>query len=310
MAQLETNFGTLTGLDIRSYYSNKKQDGAMACERSSIKTPYGFLIPQYEAEDMGRRQVKPLYCYKSGELKSVPLQEQTNLYTSVGVIPAELVTFYASGAIKRAFPLDGKLSGFWTWENEQQLSVSIEIETPVGLIDARFIGIQFYESGAIKSFTLWPNETVVVQTPVGRVSVRTGMSFYENGAIRSFEPADALTVETSIGYLNAYDTNPLGIHGDINSLQFDEHGQVVALNTIDNEIKVIDASNNRYLYKPFLKDALCGHKKKEVVPLRIKFEANVIIFHENEKHRFSLLDCECEITENELAIEAPQTSCA
>ncbi len=309
MATLHTNFGEIQGCDIRSYYSNKKQDGALALEAAHLETPYGTLVPQYFAEDMGRRQVKPVYTYKTGELKSLPLQEQTLLKTNIGEIPAELVTFYQSGAMKRVFPLDGKLSGFWTWENEQKLSVPMALTTPVGTVEARFIGIQFYESGALKSFTLWPKEVVMVKTPAGEVNVRTGMSFYENGAVRSFEPAEAIAVQSPIGVLKAYDSNPLGIHGDINSVQFDELGAVIALNTIDNEIKVIDQKNNRYLYKPLLKEAVCSHKKKDVLPLRMKFEAGEVMFYEDDNHRFSLADCQFELSQIMLELEETTGGC-
>lgn len=310
MAELVTNFGVLQGVDIRSYYSNKKQDGALALESNEIQTPYGALVPQYEAEDMGRRQVKPIYYYKSGEIKSLPLQTQTSLKTSIGEIPAELVTFYQSGAIKRIFPLDGKLSGYWTWEEEQKLAEPVALQTPIGIIEAKFIGIQFYESGAIKSFTLWPKEIITVQTPAGEMNVRTGMSFYESGAVRSFEPAEPVSIETPIGDMLAYDSNPLGIHGDINSVQFTEEGKICALNTIDNEIKIIDKQNNRYLYKPLLKDALCGHKKKEPVPLRIQFTGSEIMFHGSENHKFSLSQCQFELTQKALPVEPITESCS
>ena len=97
-----------------------------------LSTPYGDLAPQYEAEDMGRRQLNPFYFYKNGAIKSVPLQTQTLLRTPVGGIPAELVIFYESGSVKRIFPLDGKLSGFWTAKNEFELAEEMTVESPIG----------------------------------------------------------------------------------------------------------------------------------------------------------------------------------
>ena len=122
MSTASTIYGDLSGVEFRTLYSNGKTDGCLVTEPNMLTTPYGILVPQYEAEDMGRRSVKPLYFYKDGALKSIALQSQTMLETQVGTIPAELVTFHKNGSIKRIFPLDGKLSGFWSWKNEFALA--------------------------------------------------------------------------------------------------------------------------------------------------------------------------------------------
>jgi len=125
MTTKPTPFGELSGFTFRELASNSKMDGGFMTEYNELQSPLGNLVPQYEAEDMGRRSVKPICFYKDGSLKSLPLQSQTILQTPAGPMPAELVTFYRSGAIKRIFPLDGKLSGFWSWENEFKLAVEI-----------------------------------------------------------------------------------------------------------------------------------------------------------------------------------------
>lgn len=309
MTDFKTIYGELRGVEFRTLYSNGKTDGCLVREENILSTPYGDLIPQYEAEDMGRRQLKPFYFYKSGSIKSVPLQSQTLVRTPVGGIPAELVTFYESGALKRIFPLDGKLSGFWTSKNEFALAEEVTVESPLGSLRAKFIAIQFYESGALKSLTLWPGEFLTISTPAGQIRVRTGIAFYENGAIRSLEPAGIVKVETPVGTLTAYDNDPQGIHGDLNSLEFSPEGGVMALKTVSEEITVTDQLGNSCLFAPWLKDNPCGHERKVVVPLKVRFSKGRIIFDERQES-FNMAQCRVEIRPFDRKAGDPAYSCA
>ncbi|HHE31094.1 MAG TPA: hypothetical protein ENL07_00265 [Chlorobaculum parvum] len=294
MTSFNTAYGELKGVEFRTLYSNGKTDGCLVQEENVLSTPYGDLIPQYEAEDMGRRQLKPFYFYKNGAIKSVPLQTQTLLRTPVGGIPAELVTFYESGSVKRIFPLDGKLSGFWTAKNEFELAEEMTVESPIGSLRAKFIAIQFYESGALKSLTLWPGEFLTLMTPAGQIRVRTGIAFYEDGTIRSLEPAGVVQVETPIGTMTAYDNDPQGVHGDLNSLQFSPEGTVMALKTIAEEITVTDQLGNAHRFAPSLKDNPCGVERKIVVPMKVKFSEGRIVFEERQES-FNLQQCKIEV---------------
>jgi len=294
MTSFKTKYGDLKGVEFRTLYSNGKTDGCLVQEENVLSTPYGDLIPQYEAEDMGRRQLKPFYFYKNGAIKSVPLQTQTLLRTPVGGIPAELVTFYDSGSVKRIFPLDGKLSGFWTAKNEFELAEEMTVESPIGSLRAKFIAIQFYESGALKSLTLWPGEFLTLMTPAGQIRVRTGIAFYEDGTIRSLEPAGVVQVETPIGKMTAYDNDPQGVHGDLNSLQFSPEGTVMALKTIAEEITVTDQLGNAHRFAPTLKDNPCGVERKIVVPMKVKFSEGRIVF-EDKQESFNLQQCKIEV---------------
>ena len=294
MTSFNTKYGDLKGVEFRTLYSNGKTDGCLVQEENVLSTPYGELIPQYEAEDMGRRQLKPFYFYKNGAIKSVPLQTQTLLRTPVGGIPAELVTFYDSGSVKRIFPLDGKLSGFWTAKNEFELAEEMTVESPIGSLRAKFIAIQFYESGALKSLTLWPGEFLTLMTPAGQIRVRTGIAFYEDGTIRSLEPAGVVQVETPIGKMTAYDNDPQGVHGDLNSLQFSPEGTVMALKTIAEEITVTDQLGNAHRFAPTLKDNPCGVERKIVVPMKVKFNEERIVF-EDKQESFNLQQCKIEV---------------
>ena len=304
-----TAYGKLDGVEFRTLFSNGKTDGCLVSRKNILKTPYGNMTPQYEAEDMGRRPVKPLYFYKNGSIKSIALQAQTLLATPVGPVPAELVTFHESGNIERIFPLDGRLSGFWTSKNEYELAETITISSPVGELTAKFIGIQFYDSGALKSVTLWPGEFLDLHTPVGDFRVRTGIAFHEDGTVRSIEPAGVVRIETPVGLMTAYDNDPQGIHGDLNSLQFNLDGSIQALKTTADEILVIDQSGAGYRFSPGLKDNPCGAERKVVVPLKVRFSAGRILFDDYQQS-FQLERCRIKVLPFDRRSADPSYSCA
>lgn len=83
-------------------------------EKIILETSVGNLVPRYTLDEQSRKKESPVRFYKTGQLKSVPLEEPTDIATPVGMIQAELVTFYKSGALWRIFPLDGRISGYWT----------------------------------------------------------------------------------------------------------------------------------------------------------------------------------------------------
>jgi hypothetical protein len=309
MTSFTTAYGTLEGVEFKTLYSNGKIDGCLVNRENTLETPYGKLVPQYLAEDMGRRPVKPLYFYKSGAIKSIALQERTLLRTPVGSMHAELVTFHESGKIKRVFPLDGRLSGFWTSKNEYELAETVTIASPLGNLTARFIGLQFYESGALRSVTLWPGEFISLNTPVGELRIRTGIAFHEDGKIRSLEPAGVVRVETPVGLMTAYDNDPQGIHGDLNSLQFSPDGSLLALKTTADEILVVDRSGSEYRFSPGLKDNPCGSERKVVVPLKVRFSAGRILFDEHQQS-FNLEQCRVEVQPFDRKAVDPSYSCA
>ena len=310
MTTVSTLYGDLSGVEFRSLFSNGKMDGCLVTEANSLKTPYGTLVPQYEAEDMGRRTVKPMYFYKDGSLKSISLQSQTILETPVGRIPAELVTFHNNGSIKRIVSLDGKLSGFWSWKNEFALAEEITFNSPLGTLTAKLIGLQFYESGALKSITLWPGQTLTVRTPMGEIIVRKGLAFYESGAIRSFEPQKKIDISTPIGIITSWDNEPNGIHGDINSVQFAEDGSIEALSTVDHAVHVRVREESAELFHPGVKNNVCGDERKVSVPMKVRFAKSQVMFHDNPKFTFDLEHTSFEIRTMDIATKEPAFFCA
>jgi hypothetical protein len=141
-------------------------------EKLDIKTTLGPLIPIYDVEDHGRKKLTPVKLHKNGRIKSMSLQNATVVNTPIGELSVELVTFYESGAVRRVFPLNGKLSGYWTERNEYKLAQTLPIATPIGILDVKPIYIQFHETGELKSILLWPMERVSINTPVGNITIK------------------------------------------------------------------------------------------------------------------------------------------
>ncbi|WP_321491651.1 hypothetical protein [uncultured Desulfobacter sp.] len=279
MKTLTTKYGAVPGYQNLETHTSGNVASLIFTERVEIKTPVGVIVPQYSIEDHGRRILKPVFFYDNGNIKKAPLQDAACIDTNYGKIAAELVMFYNDGVLKKLFPLNGKLSGYWGEKDEYTLAEDLELSLPCGRIRAKMINIAFYESGNVKSITLWPQEIVEVSTPIGSMRIRVGISFYEDGSIKSVEPAQPFVVETKIGKISAYDNDPEGIMGDINSLQFSKLGEVTSLSTINTAILVKTVSGEEVKHAPSEKESLCNEQMTVTVPLQIEFI--------NEKIRFN-----------------------
>ena len=275
-------------------------------ERIELPTPAGVLVPQYEPEDPRRQRVQPVELHPGGGLKAVSLQERAVVETPVGPMTAERVTFHPGGELRRVFPLDGKISAYWSVENETALAGPQRMQTPIGVVSARIISVHFFPSGALRSVTLWPGERVTIVTPQGPASVSVGFSFHESGALRSFEPDAPFEAKTPVGTVLAFDTDPEGgMAADLNSLQFDEAGNVTALTTATDKVVVTcnavaeagpDAwpaccpdcarwaaatgksvrQPGRLALGPGFRESLCGTTPTDLVPLRMGFTDDAV----------------------------------
>ena len=254
-------------------------------EEVKIETKIGSLIPVYEIEDMGRMRLTPVKIDKSGKIKSMQLQEATLINTSVGKISTEFITFYPSGHIRRLFPLNGKLSGYWSEQNEYDLAKEIALPTPIGIISVKPIYVHFYETGELQSVTFWPKERLEIKTPFGLVKVKTGISFYKSGKLKSFEPESEITLPTVLGNISSFDPDPMGINGEKNSLALNENGSIQALATIKSEVHVINIDGTESIYKPNVQASRCNDEIFVVLPLIIEFNTNEITF----KHGFKTI---------------------
>ncbi|QJB56778.1 hypothetical protein [Pseudodesulfovibrio sp. zrk46] len=242
----------------------------------TIVTRYGELTPQHTANTLRRKEILPVDFYKNGTIKSLPLEEQTAIETPAGNIPAELVTFHENGAINRVFPLNGKLSGYWSEADEAALATPLTIHSPVGPITARMISLGFHENGSLRSLTFWPGESVSIKTPVGFVETRIGVSFSPDGRLISLEPAKPSLIPTPAGEIMAYDIDAVGVNGDSNSLCFDEEGTVCGVTTTATRVKVVASDGSTTAYSPELRESLCSETATEPNPMRMAFEDGIM----------------------------------
>ncbi|WP_207261310.1 hypothetical protein [Desulfovibrio sp. Huiquan2017] len=242
----------------------------------TLSTPYGELIPQHTADDLRKRELLPMEYHGSGGIKSVPLETQTVISTPAGDIPAELVSFHENGTINRIFPLNGKLSGYWSQEDEAGLARPVTLTTPIGPIRARIMSVGFYDNLALRSLTLWPGETLSVPTPVGPLEVRIGVSFTPEGRVRSVEPAKPTAVPTRAGEMTAYDPDAVGVNGDANSLIFDDAGKVCQVITTLTKLTVVHPDGHTHCHIPEHRESLCSEAEQEVVPMCVEFDEDTV----------------------------------
>ncbi len=246
-----------------------------------ITTPYGQLIPQHTTDDLRKRELFPVEYHPSGGVKSLPLESQTPMRTPVGVVPAELVSFHENGVINRIFPLNGKLSGYWSQEDEAGLAEPVTLTTPAGLLTVRVLGLSFYDTGALRSITLWPEETMSIPSPAGPVVTRIGVCFTPDGAVRSLEPAKPTPIATPAGEIMAYDPDAVGVNGDVNSLAFDDRGEVARVATTLTRLTGVSPDGRTTAYVPEQRESLCSESEQEIVPMVISFSPDEVTVRTN-----------------------------
>lgn len=295
MKAVHTNHGVISDYLNLEMHDSGHPASLMAMGPAELETAYGTLVPQYQVEDMGRKEHKYILFHSNGALRKVPLQEKQDIKTRYGTMASELLLFYKDGALKRLFPLSGKLSGFWTEEHEYALAEDLTLSLPCGEITAKMICLGFFKSGAIRSVTLWPGETAAVNTVAGPIATRTGISFYDTGAVRSLEPRDPIAIKTPIGIVEAFDNDPDGISGDMNSLCFDPAGNVSALCTTSSQVIVTVDGETKKTYAPEEKESLCSETIKISVPLQIEFFGEKVRFNKNPRDEYDLSACSFEI---------------
>lgn len=296
MERLTTIYGVLEGVLEAVFYESGELKECMLHEYNELETSHGILIPQYENGEVRRKYTKSLSFYKNGKLKSISLHQQTNIQTAVGCLPAELLTFYESGTIKRLFPLNGKLTGYWTEENEFDMAPILTMSFPFGEICEKIISIYFYETKEIKSLTFWPNHAVSIQSPLGMVETRIGVSLYPDGKLKGLEPVKPLEVQTPIGNIMAYDVGALGIHGESSSLCLDPTGHIRSLKSSTDRIEVTDREGAKHVFEPRLKPNLFNPKIMDIVPIEISFEEDFVHICNEQKYKFKISEHVFQIT--------------
>ncbi|WP_411680652.1 hypothetical protein [Clostridium thailandense] len=308
MKNINTRYGILEGITSVSYYDNNLIKECTLNKINNIKTPYGILIPQWDDSGERRKLTYSISFYKNGNLRSISLQNMSYINTPIGILPAELITFYEDESINRVFNLNGKISAYWTEEDEYKLADDIEFNLSVGRFRKKTIGIHFYNSGEVKSITFWPRDKITIKSPIGNVVTRIGLSFYKNGNLKSFEPSEYICVKTKIGNITAYDNNPLGVNGDSNSVRFSINGEIESLTTSTDKIEVILENGAKKVHQPQLKPSLLSEGSMEIVPLCIEFYENKVCF--DKIHEYFVSDCTFRIGTKILKIASSCSNCA
>lgn len=278
MPTIFTPFGVIEALPGVEYYSDGHVRFCIAARLSPLDTPFGVLVPQFTANTLRKRQLPTISFHPDGTIRTLPLESETIIPTPLGAMPAEQVTFYENGALKRVFPLNGALSGYWTQEDEAKLVRSLTLDTPLGVIRAALISVYFSPGGRLRSLTLWPGTTLDAPSPVGCVSTRIGVALYDSGVISSLEPAESVSVPTPLGPLLAHDPDAVGICGDRNSLRFRQNGAVLGLATTAHVFDVVLENGRVRRLSPPMRINPCDGELREPAPIVLEFGGGMVAF--------------------------------
>lgn len=305
MKNYYTKYGEIAGIGEFSIYPDEKLKECMVTKRIEITTEYGVLTPQYEFGEDRRKYTYSMSFFNDGALRRIALHEKSMIKTPLGDMEAELITFYKSGRIKRVFPLNGRISAYWSERDESKLATVDVIETSVGIIRAKIIAYSFYETGELKDLTFWPGQDIKVNTLIGELKLRIGISFYKNGKIKSFEPLLPVKLNTVLGKIEAYDYNANGMNGDVNSIVFSEDGNVNEFITFSKKVTVKDNDGNTIgNFSPVQE---LDEDGAEICfrGLKFKFEGDTVII--NDCFEYDLTECDFDIEDY---VKTAQNMCA
>lgn len=288
MPAIKTPFGVLETLSAIEFFPDGSVRSCIAAQACPLSTPLGTLVPQFSACNQRKRQLPAISFHQNGMIRNLPLEEQVMVPTPLGPLPAEQVTFYDSGAVKRVFPLNGTLSGYWTQEDEASLAAALSLDTPLGLVEVTPVSVYFGPKGNLRSMTLWPGTVLDVPTPLGSVAVRSGIAFYDSGVLRSVEPVRPVAVPTPLGELLAFDQDAIGICGDQNSLRFCENGALLGLTTAAHAFEVELENGRGKSLSPPLRRHPCDDERMEAGPIALEFRPGSVSFTFSDSPRVTV----------------------
>ena len=274
----------IDGITSGSVYKSKRIKDCKLDAYNEIKIGSQTFIPRYKRPDERQKENKTLSFYESGRIRSIALEERTEVETSLGKMSVELITFYEDGKIDSVFPTNGQIGFGWSLEDEEKLLEEMPFTFPFGDFSTKIIGIRFYPSGKVKSMILWPKKQINIHTPIGEADVRIGFRLYEDGQIQSFEPAMPMMVETPIGRITAFDQHALGIDADVNSIVFSQNGELTSLKTnSDIVVQSIEKKERTLIYQQFRLDMTTDEMIK--IPIEISFQKDQVSFYNGIEHK-------------------------
>lgn len=281
---LETQYGRLYDVKAARWYDTGEIESCFVEEESKLDLLETKLVPLYGYIDTRRKDLPSVKFYKDGSLKAISLYKSTKIKTKIGEFETEKLTFYEGGQIKRLLLLDGKLSGYWSEEDEYSLAKEYEFSFEFTSFKRKVISLLFYKSGEFKSLTLWPEEVIKIKLKDEYLKARIGISVYESGKLKSFEPYDEVIVETPIGNIEAYDKNAIGVNGERNSLNFYENGEIKSLITSTNIIEIIDHNGNKHVHSPKELILFSNSEMKDTITVLVEFFKDYIIIDKQYKY--------------------------
>ena len=191
------------------------------------------------------------------------------------------------------FLLDGKLSGYWSEEDEYDLAKLYKFDFEFAYFEAKVMTLNFYKTEELKSITLWPKERVKLNLGDYNIIGRIGISLYKSGKLKSCEPFRAITINTIIGPIEAYDINAIGIHGDDNSLKFYEDAKIKSLITSTNTITIHTLEGDTIIHSPRKVRIYSNSEVMDTITLAIEFRDDKVII--DDKYEYNIQENKFEI---------------
>ena len=293
MEQIKTKYGTLNNSFLANSYSTGECEEYRVEGESELNVLGYKLVPSYEYPDVRRKEFPSVKVYKNGNIRSILLNKSTSITTKIGVFEVEKITFYEDGPINRLFLLDGKLSGYWSEDDEYALAKIHKFYFEFAAFEAKVISLHFYKTEELKSITLWPKERINLNIGNYNIIGRIGFSLYKSGKLKSCEPFGSVAINTPIGEIEAYDINAIGIHGDQNSLNFYEDGKVESLITSTNTITIHTLEGDTILHSPRKVRLYSNSEVMDTITLCIEFRDNKVII--DDKYEYSIQENKFEI---------------
>lgn len=286
MKTIEIKYGTLNDAFLAGCYSTGECEEYRVEEESELDILGYKLVPLYGFPEVRRKEFPSVKVYKNGNIRSVALNELTSITTKIGVFEVEKITFYEDGPINRLFLLDGKLSGYWSEDDEYNLAKTYKFSFEFASFEAKPISLHFYKTEELKSITLWPKERVDLNLGNYNIIGRIGFSLYKSGKLKSCEPFRPTTINTPIGDIEAYDINAIGIHGDENSLNFYEDGKIRSLITSRNTITIHTFDGDTIIHSPKKVRIYSNSEVMDTISLNIEFRDDKVII--DNKYEYNI----------------------
>jgi hypothetical protein len=269
--RIQVEFGILGDVSSYQTYPGGELESVKLAGKNMIVTHAGELIPSF-SESQRRKNKPSVEFHTNGMVKAVMLEVQSEVESPIGTLPAEYVTFYPTGEVHRVFVSDGQISGFWSEEEEREYNIKLTFDFDIAKFSAYTNGICFYRNGNIKSITLYPKESITVQSPAGKIETEIGFSLFESGKLKSVEPKIPLLLQTPIGIFSASDPEAVGIHADRNSVEFDEEDRLTAFTTVGNRVMVQTKDSEFLVFEPEEKPHPLYDDVKCKIPMKISFD--------------------------------------